>query len=544
MMSPQVHTIPVMLVLRTAMTILLGSLFAVLFNGEASGQDHAKYFELRIIDRATQRGIPLVEAITVDDVRYVSDNTGRIAIPDGQLEGETVFFFIRSPGYQVVKDGFGIDGVRITFKTGGKQTIELDRTLPAERLYRITGRDRYRDTLLLGHPLPIPLTAAEDALGRGRVLGQDSVQMVEYKDQLRWFWGDTNRLSYPLGLYRTAGAVSPLPAQSRVPVSEGVDLRYFTRDDGFTRPMADVSSPDGVVWVDGLCTVRDGDELVMVAHFSRRRGLTEELEQGLLRYDDSKDAFVILKTAELSNTWQILRDHPIHVEADGMDYLMFGNPYPVTRVPARLSSIVDPAQYESFTCIEAGDSDQKHRPLRASDGTLDWQWRNAAPVTQLMEHHWVRTGIVQPDETRFLPVEIPAVSEGTDPSDHVLTNRIAMHSGTVQFNAFRNRWVLIAIRNGMITKTDSLLGEVYYSEAPTPQGPFSKALRIASHPGQSFYNPCHHPLFDEDNGRIIYFEGTYTNSFTSSPATPRYNYNQLMYRLNLAGSSIQAAFEP
>jgi len=37
----------------------------------------------------------------------------------------------------------------------------------------------------------------------------------------------------------------------------------------------------------------------------------------------------------------------------------------------------------------------------------------------------------------------------------------------------------------------------------------------------------------------VYFEGTYTNTFTRSPATPRYNYNQLMYRLDLSGEWLE-----
>ena len=42
-------------------------------------------------------------------------------------------------------------------------------------------------------------------------------------------------------------------------------------------------------------------------------------------------------------------------------------------------------------------------------------------------------------------------------------------------------------------------------------------------------------MFDQEGGRIIYFEGTYTNSFSGNPfKTPRYDYNQMMYRLDLA----------
>lgn len=194
--------------------------------------------------------------------------------------------------------------------------------------------------------------------------------------------------------------------------------------------------------------------------------------------------------------------------------------------------------------MDVADADGQAKPIRTPGRSLDWKWRKAAPVTQLMEHRWVQSKLVSPEETRFLPEEIKVDLVASESKDTRVAERIVMHSGTVQYNAFRNRWVLIAIRNGMVSKTDSLLGEVYCSEAPSPQGPFRRAVRIATHPGQSFYNPCHHPLFDEENGRLIYFEGTYTNSFTNSPATPRYNYNQLMYRLDLANPAVKAAFTP
>jgi hypothetical protein len=83
---------------------------------------------------------------------------------------------------------------------------------------------------------------------------------------------------------------------------------------------------------------------------------------------------------------------------------------------------------------------------------------------------------------------------------------------------------------------------VWYSEADSPQGPWGKAVRIATHDKQSFYNPIQHPYFDADGGRTIYFEGTYTNTFTDAPATQRYNYNQVMYRLDLDHPALRAAF--
>ena len=96
--------------------------------------------------------------------------------------------------------------MRLKIELGKTAEVALQRINLAERLYRITGRGLYRDTLLLGHDTPL-----RQPLGAGKVVGQDSVQVAPYRGRLYWFWGDTNRLSYPLGLFRTAGATSLAP---------------------------------------------------------------------------------------------------------------------------------------------------------------------------------------------------------------------------------------------------------------------------------------------------------------------------------------------
>ena len=81
----------------------------------------------------------------------------------------------------------------------------------------------------------------------------------------------------------------------------------------------------------------------------------------------------------------------------------------------------------------------------------------------------------------------------------------------------------------------SQLGEIWYAEADKPEGPWKYARRIVTHDRYSFYNPKHHPFFDQRGGRYIYFEGTYTHMFSGNPEqTPRYEYNQMMYRLDLS----------
>jgi hypothetical protein len=117
--------------------------------------------------------------------------------------------------------------------------------------------------------------------------------------------------------------------------------------------------------------------------------------------------------------------------------------------------------------------------------------------------------------------------------------RVVLHSGTVRFNAHRERWVLLA---GQVGGKASLLGEVWYAEADAPTGPFAKAVRVVTHERQSFYNVCHHAFLDRDGGRTVHFEGTYTNDFSGDPhRTPRYNYNQVLYRLDLDAAALRAA---
>jgi hypothetical protein len=42
-------------------------------------------------------------------------------------------------------------------------------------------------------------------------------------------------------------------------------------------------------------------------------------------------------------------------------------------------------------------------------------------------------------------------------------------------------------------------------------------------------------MFDKTGGRVIFFEGTYSTSFSGNPdPTPRYDYNQVLYKLDLA----------
>lgn len=100
----------------------------------------------------------------------------------------------------------------------------------------------------------------------------------------------------------------------------------------------------------------------------------------------------------------------------------------------------------------------------------------------------------------------------------------SLRFNSVAWNEYRKKWILLATRTG----------EVWYAEGERPEGPFSKPVKIVEHNNYNFYNVAHHPYFDRDGGRVIYFEGTYTSAFSGAKTkTPRYDYNQVMYRLRL-----------
>ncbi len=83
--------------------------------------------------------------------------------------------------------------------------------------------------------------------------------------------------------------------------------------------------------------------------------------------------------------------------------------------------------------------------------------------------------------------------------------------------------------------SSSNLGEVWFAEADTPVGPWVYGRKVVTHEKYSFYNPKQHPMFARDGGRAIYFEGTYTTTFSGNTnPTPRYDYNQVLYKLDLA----------
>jgi hypothetical protein len=67
-------------------------------------------------------------------------------------------------------------------------------------------------------------------------------------------------------------------------------------------------------------------------------------------------------------------------------------------------------------------------------------------------------------------------------------------------------------------------------------------VKVLSHDNYTFYNPRLHLEFTPAGSPALFFEGTYTKEFADRPApTPRYDYNQILYRLDLDDPALRPA---
>jgi hypothetical protein len=490
------------------MSVILSLLLAA---GPAQRPD--KYFKIIVVDDQTGRGVPLVELRTTNNLRYVTDSNGIVAFREPGLMDQTVFFHVQSHGYEYPKDGFGFRGKPLKVTEGGSATLKIKRQNIAERLYRVTGAGIYADTVLVGEKPPI-----HQPVLNAQVMGSDTVVNGIYRGKLHWFWGDTNRPSYPLGNFNVPGATSALPKDGGLDPEVGVDLRYFVNKDGFAKAVAQMPG-EGPTWIGGATVLRDpklGERLF--ACYVKVKPPMEVYERGLVEWDDAKSEFRKVTTFD-SKAPLYPVGHPFQRTENGVEYVYYGSPFPLIRVRADPESVRDPTRYEAYTPLKEGtrlDSPEIERV----DGKVRYAWkRNTPPLGPQDQDKMVRAGKLK-EEDKLLWLQ------DADTGKAILTS-----SGSVCWNEYRKRWVMIVQQSW----GTSFLGEIWYAEADTPLGPWVYARKIVTHDKYTFYNVKQHPYFDKETGRVIFFEGTYTTFLSGAPEpTPRYDYNQIMYKLDLA----------
>jgi hypothetical protein len=186
-----------------------------------------------------------------------------------------------------------------------------------------------------------------------------------------------------------------------------------------------------------------------------------------------------------------------------------------------MASYLDLKSYEGYTCLKPGSREVD----RDAAGKLRWSWRkNTPPLSPKEQEDLIKAGKIRRNET---PCRLEDANSG---------KAIQLNNSSCEWNDYRKCYVMIASQE----MGASMLGEVWYAEADRPEGPWVRAHKIITHANKphdahDFYNPSHHAFFDQQGGRVIYLEGSYVNTFSGNhQATPLYEYNQIMYRLDLA----------
>ncbi|MEX2577954.1 MAG: hypothetical protein WD342_02760 [Verrucomicrobiales bacterium] len=422
-----------------------------------------------VTDRENGWPVPLVELRTTHNVRFHTDNAGVVALDLPELFGRETWLFVESDGYEVPADGFGSRGVRVTPEPGDIIEIEVDRTIVAKRLGRLTGAGIFGESQKLGEHLDWKESGG---------FGSDSVQNAAHRGRMFWAWGDTVLAKYPLGLFHMTSATTEVAPLASFEPPLKLELDYFRDEDGRLRNVADVAPDDrGPTWVSGYVSLPDASGKPRLAgHYAKIEPPMSVYRTGLCVWNEETENFESVTVLwEKSETEPEPPAEPVGhpafwTDEEGTDWVLFGDPFPTLRVPATFEAWRDPSQWET----------------------------------------------IEPPST----MESAADGASVDP-----------HRGSIAWNEFRGRWVTIFCEeNG----DPSPLGEIWYAEADSPLGPWGKAVKVLSHRQYSFYNPRIHPEFSPEGSPILLFEGTYTQMFSAAPVeTPRHNYNQILYRLDL-----------
>lgn len=514
---------------RACASLLTASLLTAASAARAAPSD---YFGIHVVDDDTGRGIPLVELRTTYKARHYTDSAGYVAFMEPGLADQEVWFDISSYGYDSPNGPFGTHGKAFKVKPGTIAELRLHRNQIAERLYRNTGYGRYRDTVLLGLPAPIKSPPLN-----GQVTGQDTVQTFVLGTKMYWLWQDTDRLAFALGNYSMTGATTALPDQ--LDPDKGLDFTYFTDKPGsFVRPFARIQREgSNPVWCDGFMVLKDaaGKEKVIGRYNAVDKSMAP-VEGGLVLFNPDKQVFEGLKKFPNPKDQKLAPSgHPFRARDNGKEYWYISNPYPTVRVENTFESATDLTKYEGLTCLKPGTPYAKDKSTlnRDTAGKLLWTWQpGAQPLSPRQAEDLINAKLLKPEES---PFQLRDADTGKP---------VRIAGGSVAYNPYLKRWTLLFGQSG----GDSNLGEIWLATAASPEGPWRDARKVATHAGRDkndLYNPMQHPELARGNGRFVYFEGTFVNTFSGNPSpTPYYDYNQLMYRLDLSDPRLKLPEPP
>lgn len=319
------------------------------------------------------------------------------------------------------------------------------------------------------------------------VLGCDSVQNAAHRGRMFWLWGDTTLAHYPLGIFDASSATTAVQPLTRFEPPLRLRYDYFRDETGRPRGVAKMPG-SGPTWITAYVSLPDRTGAArLVGSYAKIKPPLDAYEWGLCVWDDKAERFERLRVVwsqsePPTKPPPFPEGHPVFwKDPEGKEWVLFGNPLPKFRCPATFEAWQDSSSWEVLT--------PQKSLVSASDGK---------PVKP--------------------------------------------HTGSVAWNVFRKRWVTVFMES---FGKPSAFGELWYAEAEAPTGPWGPAVKVLSHENYTFYNPRIHPEFTREDSPVLLFEGTYTMQFADKPApTPRYDYNQILYRLDLDDPALRPAQVP
>ena len=249
-----------------------------------------------------------------------------------------------------------------------------------------------------------------------------------------------------------------------------------------------VAPGKGPTWITGFISLPDSKgKPHLVGAYCKITPPLEAYEWSLAAWNEDARIFERLKVI-----WQKSEEKPRpllpegHVnlwkDSSGKEWALFGNPFPRLKCPATFEQWQEPSTWEA--------------------------------------------------------IEAPEVVKGWLGDREV---KVTPHSGSIAWLPDRGRWAAVFME---AFGKPSGFGEVWYCEADSPFGPWSRAVKVVSHDDYTFYNPRIHPGFSTGHANWVFFEGTYTREFSGNKnPTPRYDYNQMLYRLDLDDPRVKTALQ-
>ncbi|WP_218575326.1 hypothetical protein [Limnoglobus roseus] len=311
------------------------------------------------------------------------------------------------------------------------------------------------------------------------IIGCDSVQTAVLGGKRFWFWGDTTLPGYPLGIFDMLGATTPpLPFTTfEPPLRPKFD--YLPAAD---KPRAVAKMPgSGPTWVFGVTTVPNAlGATTLVGSYTKIENHLTVRRAGLCWWNSQTGRF-----EEWKEIWT------------------------------------------------KGDSS---KPPPMPDG-------NAVAWTDPGGKAWRLFGNPLPHlkcAATFEAWQDPKQWERLTPEKlkDADGKAVVPHTGGIAFHPWRGRWVAVFSQKF----GTSAFGEIWYAEADSPLGPWGTAVKVLTHDNYTFYNTRLHADLTPKGSPVLLFEGTYTAEFAKSPPiTPRYNYNQILYRLDLDDPRLEKA---